>query len=172
MFKGSFEPIKTFRASSLDVNDTDTSGSGLLDHRMHVLTARVRDHTLDSAVVRLVNTASAEGVSVNLASFFSGMKLQDWKEETLALSYAKQKAEDSTATPTPSRHIVIPGQSVKTFTAMFHNAQPMDHVAESMLPAIDAPDKLPDGHGGLSGDASTAGIKADEAWLKGQSLSM
>lgn len=162
---------------------TEVEGTGLLDPRIHVLTARVRDSALDSAVIRFANTAdhpSHGSVKMDLHAFFAGMRMMQWKAESLAISY-RNVTEESEPTPEQElwglNQVTLPSRSVQTLTALFESAQPFDHApfldgdlfsSRAETEATDIEGK-PKRHGPYK--ANIPHEKADPSWLHSQSLS-
>ena len=161
----------------------ELEGTGLLDPRIHVLTARVRDSALDSAVIRFANTAdhpSHGPVKMDLHAFFSGMQMMQWKAESLAVSY-RNVTEESEPTPEQElwglNQVTLPSRSVQTLTALFESAQPFDHApfldgdlfsSREETEATDIEGK-PKRHGPYK--ANVPHERADPSWLHSQSLS-
>jgi len=168
-FQGIYEPLKI----TLTGFEDEDEGTGLIDPRIHVLTARVRDGNLDSAVIRFVNTAEPHAsVKMDLGSFFGGLQLHQWKAQSLALSFVNKSAEESN----PDfemwglKHVVIPGRSVQTLTALFESAQPFEH-SDYVEPSPDKDRNTPrDINGNIRKKDYKTNPDADHDWLQSQTL--
>ena len=109
---------------------------------------------------------------MDLGSFFGGLQLHQWKAQSLALSYTNKSAEE--ANPEFElwglKHVVIPGRSVQTLTALFESAQPFEH-SEYVEPSPDRNRDVPrDINGNIRKKDHKPNPKSDHEWLKAQTL--
>jgi len=170
-FQGLFQPLTPPKLRGMSL--IEQGGTGLLDPRIHVLTAQVRDATLDSAVIRFVNTAEASAsIKLDLQSFFKGMKLNQWKPESLALSFRNDtdSEEEEEEELWSGEHAVLSGRTVQTFSALFDSAQPFDYTEWEDEDFEDQRDVPTDVSGEKIRDYKP-NLNADRAWLQSRSLS-
>jgi len=106
---------------------------GLLQQRVHVMSAHIRDDALDSAVLRFVNLHDHSDARIALREFCQKMRLVSWKVEPLALSFRNSSVsnlnnDDMDETLVENQnYAIIHSRSALTFSAQLQSAQPFDH---------------------------------------------